>query len=165
MFDARLDDVANWPVTVRSRVPPLEAESLAGLARAIEVDERDFLAPVEAYNQACLISDGFDPLHTDGLSTTGLEPRKSHWARPISRPPFRAWPMICSNCFTFGGVKIDERARVINSEGDAIPGLCAAGEVAGIYYRVYTGATSVMRGAVTGRLAGGDAALRRNTPS
>ena len=30
--------------------------------------------------------------------------------------------MICSNCFTFGGVKIDERARVINAEGDAIPG-------------------------------------------
>jgi tricarballylate dehydrogenase len=54
---------------------------------------------------------------------------------------------------------------VITSEGDAIPGLYAAGEVAGIYYRVYTGATSVMRGAVTGRLADGDAALRRNTPS
>ena len=70
--------------------------------------------------------------------------------------------MICSNCFTFGGVKIDERARVINSEGDAIPGLYAAGEVAGLYYRTYTGATSVMRGAVTGRLAGTDAVLRRN---
>ncbi|MDP6343997.1 MAG: FAD-binding protein, partial [Alphaproteobacteria bacterium] len=89
---------------------------------------------------------------------------KSHWARPIARAPFRAWPIICSNCFTFGGVKIDERARVINAEGDAIPGLYAAGEVAGIYYRVYTGATSVMRGAVTGRLAGADAALRRNAP-
>jgi len=72
--------------------------------------------------------------------------------------------MICSNCFTFGGVKIDERARVIHSEGDAIPGLYAAGEVAGIYYRAYTGAISVMRGAVTGRLAGADAVLRCNTP-
>ena len=119
---------------------------------------------MEAYNKACPTSDGFDPLQTDGLSTIGLEPRKSHWARPISRAPFRAWPMICSNCFTFGGVKIDERARVINAEGDAIPGLYAAGEVAGIYYRTYTGATSVMRGTVTGRLAGGDAALRCNAP-
>jgi tricarballylate dehydrogenase len=164
VFDAGLDDVENWPVTVRSRVPPIEAESLMELARAIGVDARDFLATVEAYNGACPTSDGFDPLHTDGLSTTGLEPRKSHWARPIARAPFRAWPIICSNCFTFGGVKIDERARVINAEGDAIPGLYAAGEVAGIYYRVYTGATSVMRGAVTGRLAGADAALRRNAP-
>ena len=47
--------------------------------------------------------------------------------------------MICSNCFTFGGVKIDEQARVVNTEGDIIPGLYAAGEVAGLYYRVYTG--------------------------
>lgn len=162
VFDAGLDDVENWPVTVRSRVPPLEAESLIGLARAMAVDEHDFLATVEAYNQACPTSGAFDPFQPDGLATAGLEPRKSHWARPIFRPPFRAWPMICSNCFTFGGVKIDERARVINSEGDAIPGLYAAGEVAGIYYRTYTGATSVMRGAVTGRLAGTDAALRRN---
>ena len=60
-------------------------------------------------------------------------------------------------------MKVDEQARVINTEGDAIPGLYAAGEVVGLYYRVYTGATSVMRGAVTGRLAGADAALRRNT--
>ena len=164
VFDAKLDDVENWPVTVRSRVPPLEAKSLPGLASAMGVNKRDFLATVEAFNQACPASDGFDPLKTDGLSTIGLEPRKSHWAKPISQAPFRAWPMICSNCFTFGGVKIDERARVINAEGDAIPGLYAAGEVAGIYYRVYTGATSVMRGAVTGRLAGDDAALRRNAP-
>ncbi|MDP6345402.1 MAG: FAD-dependent oxidoreductase, partial [Alphaproteobacteria bacterium] len=28
VFDAGLDDVENWPVTVRSRVPPIEAESL-----------------------------------------------------------------------------------------------------------------------------------------
>ena len=164
VFDSRLDEIENWPVTVRSRVPPIQAESLSELANAMEVDERNFLATVEAYNQACPASDGFDPLQTDGLSTTGLAPRKSHWARPISLGPFRAWPMICSNCFTFGGVKIDERARVINAEVDPIPGLYAAGEVAGIYYRVYTGATSVMRGAVTGRLAGGDAALRRNAP-
>ncbi len=164
VFDSKLDEVENWPVTVRSRVPPIQAESLSELANAMDVDARNFLATMDAYNRACTASDGFDPLQTDGLSTTGLAPRKSHWARPISQGPFRAWPMICSNCFTFGGVKIDERARVINAEGDTIPGLYAAGEVAGIYYRVYTGATSVMRGAVTGRLAGGDAALRRNAP-
>ena len=163
VFDAGLDDVENWPVTVRSRIPPLEAGSLDELAGLMEVDARDFSATVEAYNQACPVEEKFDPLRTDGLATTGLALRKSHWARPIVRPPFKAWPMICANCFTFGGVKIDERARVINAEGDAIPGLYAAGEVAGIYYRVYTGATSVMRGAVTGRLAGEDAARRRNS--
>lgn len=164
VFDAGLDDVENWPVTVRSRIPSIEAETLEELAELMEVDVRDFTDTVAAYNQACP-EDGsaFDPLTTDGLATSGITLRKSHWARPLVRPPFRAWPMICANCFTFGGVKIDENARVINAEGDAIPGLYAAGEVAGIYYRVYTGATSVMRGAVTGRLAGADAARRRNS--
>ena len=165
VFDAGLDDVENWQVTVRSREAPLEANSLEELARAMEIDPREFLATVEAYNAACPAPDGFDFMRPDGLATQGLEPRKSNWARPIAKPPFRAWPIICSNCFTFGGVKVDDNARVINTEGDTIPGLYAAGEVVGLYYRVYTGATSVMRGAVTGRLAGADAARRRNLPS
>jgi tricarballylate dehydrogenase len=163
VFDAGLDDVENWQVTVRSREAPLEADTLEGLAKEMAIDAGEFSATVAAYNAACPEPAGFDPLRPDGLATQGLEPRKSHWARPLLRPPFRAWPIICSNCFTFGGVKVDEQARVINTEGDAIPGLYAAGEVVGLYYRVYTGATSVMRGAVTGRLAGADAALRRNT--
>jgi len=38
--------------------------------------------------------------------------------------------------------------------GEVIPGLYAAGETLGIYYGRYPGATSVLRGAVFGRLAG-----------
>ena len=96
----------------------------------------------------------------DGLATAGLEPNKSNWARPIDRPPFLAWPIIAANCFTFGGVKVNARAQVLNMDGEVIPGLYAAGEVMGIYYRTYTGSTSVMRGAVFGRQAGIDAATR-----
>ena len=162
VFDAGLDDVENWQVTVRSRVPPLQSETLEGLAEAMGVDGQEMTATIDAYNAACPPSDQFDPLQLDGLATQGVEPKKSNWARPIATPPFRAWPIICSNCFTFGGIKIDDRARVVNTEGDVIPGLYAAGEVAGLYYRIYTGATSVMRGAVTGRLAGADAAGRRH---
>ena len=68
--------------------------------------------------------------------------------------------MISSNVFTFGGLKIDAAARVLNTDGDAIAGLYAAGEVVGLYYRNYTGATSVMKGAVFGRLGGEHAARR-----
>ena len=163
VFDASLDDVANWQVTVRSREAPLRADTLDGLATAMGIDPREFNATVEAFNDACPDTGDFDFMRPDGLATRGLEPRKSNWARPLLKPPFRAWPIICSNCFTFGGVKVDDNARVINTEGDVIPGLYAAGEVVGLYYRVYTGATSVMRGAVTGRLAGEDAARRRNS--
>ncbi|MGT2493598.1 FAD-binding protein [Cupriavidus basilensis] len=63
--------------------------------------------------------------------------------------------------FTFGGIKINRDAQVVDADGKAIPGLYAAGEAAGLYYQVYTGATSVLRGAVFGRLAGEHAAAQR----
>jgi tricarballylate dehydrogenase len=64
-----------------------------------------------------------------------------------------AWPIISANVFTFGGLKVDSHARVVDQDGRAIPGLYAAGETMGIYYRTYTGSTSVLRGAVFGRQA------------
>ena len=164
VFDNKLDDIDNWNATVRTRVAPYQANTLEELASLIQIPSEEFLRTVNDFNNACPDNQSdFDPLKPDGLRTDGLPLQKSNWSRPLTEAPFRAWPIICSNCFTFGGIKIDERARVINTEGDVIPGLYAAGEVAGIYYRTYTGATSVMRGAVTGRLAGNDASLRRNS--
>jgi tricarballylate dehydrogenase len=162
IFDAKLDDLDGWTTTVRSRVPAYSAASLAELAEKIAVPADELAATVATFHAACPTSDGFNPLACDGLATTGIEPRKSNWARTIDTPPFRAWPIIAANCFTFGGLKVNERARVINLNGDEIPGLYAAGETVGLYYKVYPGATSVMRGAVTGRIAGQDAAARRN---
>ena len=164
ILDQGLDDVPNWQKTVRSRVEPHRAGTIEDLAHAIGVDAGALAETVAAFNAACQPDGAFTPLALDGLATRGVEPRKSHWARPIARPPFRAWPIICANCFTFGGVKVDTRARVLDTEGDPIPGLYAAGEVVGLYYRTYTGSTSVMRGAVTGRLAGADAARLSNQP-
>ena len=82
------------------------------------------------------------------------------WARPISTPPFYAYPIISGVCFTYGGVKTNSNGQVVDTDGRAIPGLYAAGEATGLYYQVYTGATSVMRGAVFGKIAGAHAARR-----
>ena len=158
--DARLEDVPNWRKSVRSDRAPVEAETLAGLADALGIDGAGLARTVAAYNDACPGEAGFRPLALDGLAARRLSPRKSNWARPIDRPRFRGWPIIAANCFTFGGLKIDRGARVLNMDGEAIPGLYAAGETAGLYYRTYTGSTSVMRGAVFGRLAGLGAAAR-----
>ena len=49
---------------------------------------------------------------------------------------------------------------MLNQQGDPIPGLYAAGEVVGLYYKNYAGATSVLKGAVFGRFAGTHAAAR-----
>jgi tricarballylate dehydrogenase len=51
---------------------------------------------------------------------------------------------------------------VVDHNGSPIPGLYAAGETAGMYYRTYTGSTSVMRGCVFGRIAGAHAARSAN---
>ena len=58
----------------------------------------------------------------------------------------------------FGGVKTDIRCRVLDKHFEPVAGLYAAGETMGLYYRSYTGATSVLKGLVFGRLAGMDAA-------
>lgn len=165
VFDATIDDVPNWQRCVRSDVPPFEAETLDGLAEQLGIDAAALAATIDAYNAACPASDaGFKPLETDGLATApGFAPPKSNWSRRIARPPYRAYPIMCGNCFTFGGLKVDPDARVLNTDGEAIPGLYAAGETMGIYYGTYTGATSVLRGAVFGRIAGAGAALRRET--
>ncbi len=166
VHDARMDEVENWRKAIRSDQAPIEAASLDALADAIGLDRERFLATVAAYNAACPPEDGrYDARRPDGIATSGIEPAKSHWSRPIDKPPFLAWPIMAACCFTFGGLKVNTRAQVLNMDGEIIPGLYAAGEVMGIYYRTYTGATSVMRGAVFGRRAGTDAATRFVRPN
>ncbi|MEM7749024.1 MAG: FAD-binding protein, partial [Pseudomonadota bacterium] len=163
IFDSSIDDVPGWQRAVRSDVPPVTAETLEDLASQIDVPIEQLSATVSEFNAACPSPDNFKPLETDGLATApGLSPRKSNWSRPIHRPPYKAYPLMCGNCFTFGGLKVDPKARVLNTSGEAMPGLYAAGETMGIYYGTYTGATSVLRGAVFGRIAGREAAARRS---
>jgi tricarballylate dehydrogenase len=161
VLDAGIEDVPNWRKAARTDQQPVTAPTLAALAEAIGVPAAALEATVAAYNAACPAEDGFDPLRTDGLRTApGYAPPKSNWSRRLRRGPFLAFPVICGNCFTFGGLKVNTRSQVLNADGEVIPGLYAAGELMGLYYGVYTGATSVMRGAVFGRIAGLDSAAR-----
>ncbi len=161
ILDSRIDDVPNWKRSVRSDRPPVTAATLPELAGKLGIDARQLVATVEAYNAACPAGT-FKPLEIDGLATdAGYAPPKSNWARPIEQAPFLAFPIICGNCFTFGGLKVDTKSRVINADGAVIPGLYAAGETIGLYYGTYAGATSVLRGCVFGRIAGQHAAARK----
>jgi len=163
VLDAGLAEVPNWRRAVRSDQSPVEAATIEELARKIGVEPSALARTVDGYNAACpLDQTPFDPLRPDGLAAAALAPPKSNWARPIAKPPFVAFPIICGNCFTFGGLKIDPSARVLNMDGEAIPGLYAAGETIGLYYGTYTGATSVLRGATFGRIAGADAVRLAN---
>lgn len=157
ILDTTLAKVKHPESVVRSEVPPYQSDTLAGLAAQLKIDADALEATVAAYNRAC--GKGiYDEANMDGLCTRGISPRKSNWARPIEQPPYIAFPIISSVVLTFGGLRVTPRAQVVNQQGDVIPGLYAAGETLGLYYRSYTGATSVLKGLVFGRIAGADAA-------
>ncbi|MER7692006.1 FAD-dependent oxidoreductase [Streptomyces sp. NPDC097610] len=60
---------------------------------------------------------------------------------PIDTPPFYAATIVLSDIGTKGGLKTDENARVLRPDGEAIPGLYAAGNTAAAMSgRVYPGA-------------------------
>ncbi len=152
IFDAKIHDVPNWRKAVRSDQAPIEAETIEALASNLDVPAAALAETVHGYNSACLPG-AFKPLECDSLATSGLFPAKSNWARPLDKGPFLAYPIISANVFTFGGLKVDAHARVLDQDGEPIRGLYAAGEIMGLYYRTYTGSTSVLRGAVFGRRA------------
>jgi tricarballylate dehydrogenase len=157
ILDAKHMRIPNYRLGIRTDKPPIEAGSIAELAHKLDVPERALVQTVDEFNRAC-VPGNCRPLELDGVATKGVEPPKSNWALPIDEAPFHAYPIISANVFTFGGVKVDPKARVLDRDGEPIPGLYAAGETIGLYYGNYTGATSVLKGLVFGRIAGADAA-------
>jgi tricarballylate dehydrogenase len=157
LLDARHTSVPNYKTAIRTDQPPLRADSITGLAGLIGVPPTELAETVAAYNVGCVPGD-YDPTRVDRLATRGLRPAKSNWAMPIDTAPFDAYPIIASNVFTYGGLKVNDRAQVLHTGGGVIRGLHAAGETVGMYFTRYTGSTSVLKGAVFGRLAGRSAA-------
>ena len=137
---------------------PIAADTVRELMGKLPVDHVAGRETIEAY-QAAVSSGRFDPTIKDGLATKGLDLPKSNWAQPLDTPPFVAYAVTGGITFTFGGVRIDERARVMSTAWVPIPGLFACGEmVGGLFHINYTGGSGLMSGAVFGRLAGASAA-------
>ena len=104
---------------------------------------------------AAIVPGAFDPAVKDGVRTEGLAVPKSNWALPIEAPPFTAFPVTCGITFTFGGVRVDDDARVLDLAGRPLPGLFAAGElVGGLFFHNYPGGSGLTAGTVYGRRAG-----------
>jgi tricarballylate dehydrogenase len=140
-----------------SRVVAATIEELA--AGLVGVDAAGFLETVREFNQAVDRSIPFDPSTRDGRATRGLQIDKSNWANPLEQPPFEAYAVTCGITFTFGGLQIDEEARVLDRKGRPILGLFAAGElVGGLFYHNYPGGAGLTAGSVFGRIAGAGAA-------
>lgn len=130
-----------------------KASSLSELAQKIEVDALTFLSEVERYNKA------FDA----GLEREPAFGKSLKQSKKFDTPPYYAiqiFPLARKN---FGGVKTDLRCRVLDRYFEPIPGLYAAGEVAGMaggHINGKAGLEGTMLGPsiFSGRVAGGWAA-------
>lgn len=158
ILDSRLFDIDGFERAIRSEVAPYQAQSLEDLAAQIGVPARNLRETVDAFNAAATGDpERFDATRCDGLAAAGtLQPPKSNWARAIAKPPYLAYPLVGAVAYTFGGLATSEKAEVLSEQGP-MPGLYAAGETTGHFYRTAPNAVAVLRALVFGKIAGREA--------
>lgn len=111
-------------------------------AAGANMDVETLKATIDAFN-TCVENDS-DPEFGRTLFSTKLE-----------KGPWVATPRQACLHHTMGGVKIDTECRVLDTNGDVIPGLVAAGEVTGgIHGANRLGGNAVVDTVVFGKLAG-----------
>ncbi|SPO55966.1 putative tricarballylate dehydrogenase [Pseudomonas sp. JV551A1] len=138
--------------------PGATADSLEALAGLLGLPVQAFLETVHAYNRACQVGT-FDHTRLDDCHTVGLEPVKSHWARPIDTPPYYGYPLRPGVTFTYLGLRTDETAAV-HFDGRPSPNLFVAGEMmaGNVLGKGYTAGVGMSIGTAFGRIAGTSAA-------
>ena len=94
------------------------ADTIAELAEQIGIDPDVLVEEVAKYNS--YVDAGVDP-----------EFHKSAFDLKVVQPPFYATPRRPAVHHTMGGLRINTDTQVINTDGEVIPGLYAAGEVVG----------------------------------
>jgi tricarballylate dehydrogenase len=144
---------------IPSVFPPIVSNSIGDLAGRLGLEPSTLEATVARFNGA--VRPGtYNRDVRDDCRTEGLHPRKSHWARPIDTPPFWAYPLRPGITFTYLGLKTDEQARVVMSDGRAADNIFAAGEImaGNVLRQGYVAGVGMTIGAVFGRIAGRGAA-------
>jgi flavocytochrome c len=99
-----------------------KAHALDELARRIEVDLPTFLSEIAAYHAAFDAGLAVDPAFGKSLQAS----------KPFDTPPYYAVQLFPLARKNFGGVRTDLRCRVLTAAATPLPGLYAAGEVAGM---------------------------------
>jgi succinate dehydrogenase/fumarate reductase flavoprotein subunit len=123
-----------------------KAHSIGELAALMKIDEAVLQATIAAWNSACDVRD--DSVHQ----------RPPTSMVKITTPPFyfaEVWP-VCSN--THGGPVHDADQHVLNSFGQPIGRLFAAGELGGIFGHLYISGGNLAECFVGGWTAGRNAA-------
>lgn len=141
----------------------VRADNLAELGAGIGVPVPEFLETMTRFNQNAAA--GEDPDFGRGRSAYDRyygDPtvKPNHNLRPLFDGPFYAVRMVLSDLGTCGGLKTDERARVLREDGGPIAGLYAIGNTAAnAFGTTYPGAgATIAQGLVYGYIAAQEAA-------
>jgi tricarballylate dehydrogenase len=159
VFDQKVKHLLRDEYKIR-QITKVTANTIEEFAQKLEgVNAAEFLRTIKQWNGAVRTDVPFNPNIKDGRCTQGLAVDKSNWANLIDTPPFEGYAVTCGVTFTFGGLRINSGAAVLNTDYQPIGGLYAAGElVGGLFYFNYPGGTGLMSGAVFGKIAGTSAA-------
>lgn len=98
------------------------ADTLEELAEKMEVPVDTFLNTVERYNE---------------LAKKGVDEdfgKRTECMTTIEKGPFYAAPLGTSLLVTLGGLQVNDKLQVLDTEKNVIPGLYAAGNTSGSYY-------------------------------
>lgn len=137
---------------------PIVGNTLEALIDKLPVNREVAKRTLADYNEAAGHGH-FNPGILDGMHTQGLPLPKSNWAQKLEAAPFVCYPVTGGITFSFGGLKIDNQARVLDVGWRPISGLYTCGEMVGnLFHDNYPGGTGLTSGAVFGRLAGTSAA-------
>jgi tricarballylate dehydrogenase len=145
-----------------SAFPAVRANTLSALASELGLNPVALEASVAQFN-AAVASGTFDLAQLDDCRTHGLSPNKTHWARRIDTPPYWGYPLRPGITFTYLGVKVNERAAVLDTQGNPMRNIFAAGEMmaGNVLGQGYLAGFGMTIGATFGRLAGTEAARVR----
>ena len=94
------------------------ADTIDKLAEKAKISKY-LVATVEEFNKA-----------VDEGKTQYLRAPKRHKINRINEPPFYAIPFVLGQISTMGGLLTNSHGKVLNNDGESIPGLFAAGAVA-----------------------------------
>ena len=143
-----LDTKTNFNVTVGEMVEQgtvFAADTIEELADKIGVDAATLQATIDTYNAS--------------VDSKNDEFGKVTFTNKIDKAPFYACPRVPTVHHTMGGLAIDTDTHVLNTEGEIIPGLFAAGEVTGgVHGTNRLGGNAIADIMTFGRIAGRNAA-------
>ena len=138
---------------------PTISQNLNELAIKLKIPASKFIKTMTEFNKSAS-NRNYSPKKLDGISTNDLKIPKSNWGIKIDTPPFYAYCVTGGITYTYGGPKIDTKARVLDQNNEPIIGLYAAGEIVGgiLFHNSLRGA-GLMHGSVFGKIAGTNAAI------